>query len=148
MTPTNDHKSSDLYTVLAGMGVVCLVGIMLVANLYRLANELGPQLGELITFDPTRPASSDTHAGITALRLGDASAVPCVLDVRVMLASGGSLLIDATPFDPTRPVRAHWIGARTSDGATDCGTAADLLLSRSDIGALTFAANGAGFTAK
>ena len=148
MTPTNHDNSSDLYTVLTGMGFVGLVAIVLVVSLLRLASELGPHVGDIISFDPTRMAPSDTQARIMAMPIGGASAVPCVLDVRVLQASGGSLLIETVPSDPNRRLRVHWIGARSSDGGTDCGIGADLLLSRTDIAALNLAAGKPGFIAK
>ena len=142
MTPANDGKSSDLFGVLAGIGLVVLVVIVLVVSLLRLANELGPQIGAIIAFEPVQSELNDTQVRIVALRIGESSPSPCVLDVHVMLASGGSLLVDAIPFDSDRRVRVHWIGTRTSDGVNDCGAAADLLLTREDIAALTVAASG------
>jgi hypothetical protein len=148
MTPANDGKSNDLYGALAGIGLVVLVVIMLVVTLLRLANELGPQIGAIIAFEHVRTELNDTQVRIVALRIGESSPSPCMLDVHVMLMSGGSLLIDAIPFDSDRRVRVHWIGARTSDGVNDCGAAADLLLTREDIAALTVAASGSHFTDK
>jgi hypothetical protein len=141
-------RSSDLYGVLAGIGLVVLVVIMLVVSLLRLANELGPQIGAIIAFEPVQGELNDTQVRIVALRIGEPSPSPCVLDVHVMLTSGGSLMVDTVPFDPRRRVRVHWIGARTSDGVNDCGAAADLLLTREDIGALTVAGSGSRLTDK
>ena len=148
MTPADDGNSGDLYGALAGIGLVVLVAIMLVVNLLRIANEFGPQIGAIMEFEPVEAAPNDTQVRIVALKTDESSPSPCVLDVHVMLASGGSLLIDAIPFDPRRRVRVHWIGTHTSDGVNDCGTAADLLVTREDIASLTVAASGPRLTDK
>ncbi len=148
MTPADDGNSSDLYGVLAGIGLVVLIAIMLIVILLRLADELGPQVGAIIAFEPVQAEFNETQVRIVVLRIGESSPSPCVLDVHVMLTSGGSLLVDAIAFDPRRRVRVHWIGARTSDGVNDCGPAADLLLTRDDIAALTVAASGSRLTDK
>jgi hypothetical protein len=109
---------------------------------------LGPQIGAIIAFEPVQAELNDTQVRIVVLRIGKSSPSPCVLDAHVMLTSGGSLMIDAIPFDSRRRVRVHWIGTRTSDGVNDCGTAADLLLTREDIAALTVAASGSRLTDK
>jgi hypothetical protein len=148
MTPANDGNSSDLYGVLAGIASVVLVAILLIVSLSRIANEFGPRVGTIMAFEPTQAASNDTQVRIVALRASQSSPAPCVLDAHMMLASGGSLLIDAVPFDARRRVRVHWIGARTSDSANDCGAVADLLLTRDDIAALAVAAGGSGLADK
>ena len=148
MTPANDGNSSDLYGVLAGIGLVVLVAVLLIVSLSRLANELGPRIGTIMAFEPRQTESNDTQVRITTLRIDESSPSSCVLDAHVMLASGGSLLIDAVPFDALRRVRVHWIGARTSDSVNDCGAVADLLLTREDIAALAVAASGSGLAVK
>jgi hypothetical protein len=142
MTPANDDNSRDRYGVLVGIGLVVLVAILLVASLLRLANELGPQIGAIIAFEPVQAEFNETRVRIVVLRIGKSSSSPCVLDAHVMLTSGGSLLIDAIPFDLHAAVHVHWIGKHTSDGVNDCGATADLLVTREDIATLAVAASG------
>jgi hypothetical protein len=66
--------------------------------------------------------------------------VPCVLDPRIMLASGGSIVIKAVQPKPNRSYRVDWAGSRTSDGGADCGPNGEFLLSQVDIVELKLAA--------
>ena len=59
-----------------------------------------------------------------------------------MRASGGSIVIEALQVRAQRMYRVHWAGTHTSRGSADCGAVADLALSRVDIVALTYAADG------
>jgi hypothetical protein len=139
---TNDDKSNDLYVGLAGMGLVCLVLLVIIVNTLRLVDNLGPQIGDIITFSPAKKISPDAQeaVAVTMTLAGSLTAVPCVLDPRTMLASGGSLVIEAVRPKPNPSYRVHWAGARTSDGRTDCGAQAEFLLNQSDIVALHLAA--------
>jgi hypothetical protein len=65
----------------------------------------------------------------------------CVLDVGMMQKSGGSLVIEERGAISANSYRVHWAGARTSEDATNCGTEADLVLSKSDL-SLLFTATG------
>jgi hypothetical protein len=145
MTPTNHGKSHDLYGMLTGLGLVGLAAVVTIANALRLENELLPRVGDIIAFDRTATVLRNAQTRITAMRAGGSA---CELDVRAMWASGGSLLIEAAQFKPSLGFRVHWAGTRTSDGPTDCGTAADLLLTQNDINVLTFAAGGSATTAR
>jgi hypothetical protein len=70
-----------------------------------------------------------------------------VLDVHVVQKSGGSLVVEATRFEPNRGFQVHWAGVRPSDGREDCGGSVDLLLNGAQMGALIFAAGGTGVKA-
>ena len=111
-------------------------------------DELAPHVGDIISFGPGGMASRDTQAQIAVMRGNDLHAVPCILDVRIMMASGGSLVIEAAEPNPDRSFRVHWAGPRTSADGTDCGRAADMQLSRTDIGVLDFAVGLMGATGK
>jgi hypothetical protein len=140
MTPTNDDKSNDLYDALVGMGLVGLILVVTIVSTLRLVDCLGPRIGDIITFNPAKKISPDGQASITVTPAGDLTAVPCVLDPRTMLASGGSLVIEATHPKPNPSYRVDWAGVHTSDGRTDCGAKAEFLLSQPDIVALMLAA--------
>jgi hypothetical protein len=61
-----------------------------------------------------------------------------------MAQGGGSLVVEARRMSSPPLYRVHWAGLRTSDGSGDCGSAADLVLSRSDLQKLANAAGGFG----
>jgi hypothetical protein len=103
--------------------------------------EFGPRVGDLVTFDPAQRAAFDSTARLTANRLQQ---VACVLDVATLQKSGGSLVLERRGSEPDRLYRAHWSGLRTSQDADDCGSQADLMLSRNDIDTLATAAGGFG----
>ena len=60
------------------------------------------------------------------------------------MASGGGSLVVEQRFPGKRLYRVHWAGQRTSNDTSDCGDAADLLVSRFDLQLLTNAVGGAG----
>jgi hypothetical protein len=140
MTPTNDDKSNELYAALAGAGLVGLFLVLTIVSALRLVDDLGPRIGDIITFNPAKQISPDLQERITVTPGGGLTAVPCVLDPRTMLASGGSLVIEAVQPKPDRRYRVDWAGAHTSDDRTDCGAAAEFLLSQPDLVALLLAA--------
>jgi hypothetical protein len=103
-------------------------------------DDLGPRIGDIIRFNPATKISPDEHEPITVTPDGVRTAVPCVLDPRTMLASGGSLVIEAVQPTPDPHYRVDWAGEHTSDGRTDCGADAEFLLSQPDLVALLLAA--------
>ena len=107
----------------------------------RQAVFLGPKPGDIIAFDPAR-----AHPSANGVRLiaGQASQKNCVLDLDTIRRWGGSLVIEQRGPAPERLYRAHWAGPGTSDDMTDCGPAADLLLSAADVSTLAAAAGGFG----
>jgi len=111
------------------------------AGIVQQAAELGPKVGDLVAFDPAHRAPFDSTARLTADRPHQAA---CVLDVATIQKSGGSLVVERRGSEPDRLYRAHWSGLRTSQDADDCGSQADLVLSRSDIDTLATAAGGFG----
>ncbi len=143
MTPTNDRKSSERHTVIAAVALVIVTAMVLAAGLSRLANELEPQIGDIISFPAAKMLSNSTTM-ITADQADASSRRRCVLDVHMMQKFGGSLMIEGAQFEPSRRFRVHWAGARTSDGRDDCGSSADLLLNSIQVAALVFAAGGTG----
>jgi hypothetical protein len=143
MTPSNDSHSTELHFVLLAIATVIVTAITLAAGLLRLADNLGPRIGDIIAFPVTRIPSVSTTV-IMVDPVGASSRRPCVLDVPVMQRSGGSLMIEAMQFKPDRRFRVHWAGSRTSDGQEDCGGSADLLLNHFQITTLVFAAGGTG----
>ena len=145
MTP-NRRKSGEPYAVVTILATVIIAGTLLAAGFRRLANDWEPQTGDIISFPATK-IPSISNASITVNPAGASGNRSCVLDVHIMQKSGGSLVVEATRFEPDRGFQVHWAGARTSEGREDCGDSVDLLLSGAQIGTLIFAAGGTGVKA-
>jgi hypothetical protein len=143
MTPTNDRKSSERHTAIAAVALVIVTAMVLAAGLSRLASELEPQIGDIISF-PTANMPPNSTAIIQADQADASPGRRCVLDLHIMQRSGGSLMIEGALIKPSHRFRVHWAGTRTSDGRDDCGRSADLLLNSVQVAALVFAAGGTG----
>jgi hypothetical protein len=110
-----------------------------VASLARQAAELGPRVGDIIAFDPTRQAGFDSPAQLTAQR---SEQTDCILDLRLLQRTGGSLVLEGRTAPPSGLYTAHWSGGHTSnEQSSDCGIDADLTLSRLNVTALMAAAS-------
>jgi hypothetical protein len=72
----------------------------------------------------------------------------CVLDVRIMHANGGSLIIEARQ-PQTRPrFRTRWARGTSSIDGANCGSSTDPLLNQDDIEVPAMAAGGFGVAAR
>lgn len=143
MTPMNHHKSSETRVAFLGMAILVIAATVIIVGLTGLADGLGPQLGDIVSFLPSKITSSMSTL-ITVSPVNTTARKTCVLDMQVIQRSGGSLVIEATRSKPDRLFKVHWAGLRTSDGQNDCGNSADLLLDRVQVAALIFAAGGKG----
>ena len=133
-------KSDEWQTLVAvAVAAVLLVATAIGATL-RIATFLSDRTGDIIRLVPTNRAVSDSDGRIPAIIVGDGVDRVCMLDLDAMEVSGGSLVIDATQFDPVLSYRVHWAGVRTSKDASDCGPAAELRVSSDVITALSLAA--------
>ena len=86
------------------LAAVISAGILLTAGLRRLANDWGPQTGDIISFPATKVPSIST-ASIKVNPAGASVSRQCVLDVHVVQKSGGSLVVEATGSNPTAAFR-------------------------------------------
>lgn len=147
VTPTNERKSGDRYIAFMVIAAAITACILLMLGLAQLASGRAPETGDIIAFPGTRtPLISATS--FTARRAITTSGMSCTLDVQTMQRSGGSLVVEASEFSPSRIFRVHWAGVRTSSNHDDCGSSADLLLNNNQIFALIFAAGGKGVKAQ
>jgi hypothetical protein len=103
--------------------------------------EIGPRVGDILVFKPTMRMPADWE--FAAVTVSDQLPVSCNLRPDVMASSGGSLVVEQR-FDSRRLYRVHWAGQHTSNGTSDCGGAADLLVARTDLQLLTNSVGGAG----
>jgi hypothetical protein len=140
----NESKSSGAGTVLLGIAAIALAGMVGTVGLIHQVDQLGPKVGDIVTFDPLRSMSRDMRAQLPAIPAEGGPGVACMLDVRTMHTGGGSLIIEAREPRPSFNYRVHWAGERSSDGGTDCGATADLLVSLEDVEVLAMAAGGFG----
>jgi hypothetical protein len=108
-------------------------------------SQAGPDVGEIVTFDPRDGPKHWDQAGIQASFA--AAAEPrrsCVLMPSVIASAGGSFLIEAKQMSRPPVFLVHWSGARTDRGARDCGRSADLILPLTQLRALVNVAGGFG----
>jgi hypothetical protein len=108
--------------------------------------QTGPDVGEMVTFDPRNGPRYWSQPGIPAPIVEGAKIQPrtCVLMPSVMAADGGSLVIEAKEMSRPPSFRVHWSGSRTDAGARDCGKSADLILQLVQLRALANVAGGYG----
>jgi hypothetical protein len=140
----NDSKSNGIGSVLLGMTALVLAGMIGTIGLLQKVGELGPKVGDIVSFDPRENFSRDMKAQVTAIPVGARPGIACILDVRTMHASGGSIVIESRQPEIPAGFRVHWAGGNSSTDGNDCGKSADLLLSREDLEVLAIAAGGFG----
>jgi len=133
MTPTKPAKPKELFIALANLAVLAIVAAASTVSIMRLVNHFGPVIGDVIAFGPAAPGAPGMDARIVVARAGTAAGATCVLDLRAMRTSGGSVMIEAMQFEPAIGFRAHWAGGRTGEGETNCGTSAELRLTQPDL---------------
>jgi hypothetical protein len=138
---TNDQKSHNLLSPLLVAGVFAVASFVGAVDLARAVADMGPQVGDVITFLPDRGIAPDINARLDVAR---ASQGTCRLDVTVLHKSGGSLVVEQRAAEGSRLYRVHWSGARTSADNGNCGASADLSLRNADMEVLAMAAGGYG----
>ena len=144
----NDNKSSGLVTVLLSMTALALAGMVGTITLIHGVGELGPKVGDIISFDPLDSMPRDMKARISVSVADDPRGSACTLDVRTIHANGGSLIIETRVPGTTPVFRVHWAGPRSSMDGADCGASADLLVAQDDLEVLAMAAGGFGASAR
>ena len=140
--PTNDRKSGEPRAAATFMVAVIIAGILLTAELQRLADDWGPQTGDIVSLPATQMPSISTTS-ITVNPAGAARGGPCVLDLHIMQKSGGSFVVEATHSNRSRlsgslgrHADKRWPGRLWG--------LADLLLNVAQMNAIIFAAGGTG----
>jgi hypothetical protein len=136
-----DNKSHGLLTATLLAVVVALVGLAGAVRIAQSAAALGPAVGDIIRFDPSSRPPRDMQSQLSVSRVG---APDCTLDLAAIYRGGGSLIIEQRDMDKQPVYRAHWAGQRSSAGADNCGSSADLVLDASSLDMLAMAAGGWG----
>jgi hypothetical protein len=140
MAHTNDHKSHDLFTKISILSLVVTIAAMSILGMLRIVEQLRPGVGDAISFRPTQIVSHGMEPRIEVKSADKSGVASCVLDVRRMQQSTGSLIIEARRPDPILTYRVHWAGGPTSGARTNCGASAELLLSQVQFTTLKMAA--------
>ena len=134
-----------VFGILAIMATGCLSTFM-----FLQADMLRPRVGDMVVFAPGQPESdvSDVEVEATEVVSRKQRSTTCVLEPDVMIVEGGSLVVEARDDAVPSMYRLHWAGSRTSRDPEDCGTSADLTVSRADLQKLANAAGGFGIGRK
>jgi hypothetical protein len=133
-------------TDIAGTALLaCLLAALLASSVAVVsaarAIDIAPKIGDILVFRVG--AQVPTEWEFPAVTMSDQLPVSCNLRPDIMVAAGGSLVVEER-FANKRMYRVHWAGQHSSNGESDCGATADLLVSRNDLQLLINAVGGAG----
>lgn len=103
--------------------------------------DLGPRIGDILVFRAGARLPADWEFAVVTA--SDQLPVGCKLQPVVMASAGGSLVVEQRTNN-SRTFLVHWAGWQTSEPTSDCGPAADLLMSRIDLQLLSNAVGGPG----
>ena len=138
---TPEALSGQLRTALiAGVVATLLASAAAVVAAARTI-DLGPKVGDILVFRTGARLPADWEFAVVTA--SDQLPVGCKLQPVVMASAGGSLVVEQRTNN-SRTYLVHWAGRNTSDPDSDCGAAADLLVSRGDLQLLSNAVGGPG----
>ena len=110
--------------------------------------QFGPSIGAIVVFKPDMTGTerwSVNAAVVAPARAGLPEQLQgrrCSLSPGVMAGHGGSLVVEARLMSRPPLYRVHWAGGHTDVAGADCGTAADLVLERTELMRLANMAGG------
>lgn len=136
------REDSALWTVVA-FGLTALLTIGVAAVKIAQSIEIGPNVGDIISFRPGTQIGYAQQTDIAAPVAGRRGA-NCILSPAVMGLDGGSLVVEEKQAAHPPAYRVHWAGSHTSHGTLDCGASADLTLSLSELLSLAEGVGGFG----
>lgn len=146
----NEAFADTIDSLLTACAVVLLLASLGGLTALFTTLHIGLRVGDILVFKPE--VSVGDSLTVTATRVAplpqqSASAQTCTLDPAVMAQGGGSLVVETKSLiKPDYGV--HWSGARTSEGAGDCGSSANLTMSRMDLQTLVNAIGGFSFNSR
>lgn len=134
-----DKTIRILLPVVAGAG--CMLTLLGVANAVSELGHATAHVGDIVSFTAiaAQPVGDDTRLIVTRL-----NQIGCVLDLRILRKSGGSLVVESQINEVPGNFRVHWAGQRTSADAGNCGDSADLVVEGRELDILARAAGGYG----
>jgi hypothetical protein len=136
------REDSAVWTVVA-FGLAALLTIGVAAVKIARSVEIGPHVGDIISFRPGAQIGYAEQTEIAAPVAGE-HGFTCILSPVVMGLDGGSLVVEEKEASRPLMYRVHWAGSHTSRGRLDCGGSADLTLSLSELLSLAEGAGGFG----
>jgi hypothetical protein len=146
--PRRQSADASLGTVILTLTAGALLTLTTSLAAMVELEQFGPSVGGIIVFKPDTAATerwSVNAALVESVRVGlpgDVNARHCVLSPGVMAVHGGSLVVEARRLSRPPVYRVHWAGGHTDGTAGDCGTAADLMLERTELMRLANVAGG------
>jgi hypothetical protein len=126
--------------------VALMIAGCLSTFLFLQLDAFRPKVGDIVAF---KPGSQDTEMWqitipATSISATGSPTAECSLDPNVMAANGGSLVVESVEERSLLRYHIHWAGSATAKANGDCGTSANLLVSRTDLQRLANAAGGFG----
>lgn len=146
--PHHDGLVSDTVESLLTAGAVVLMLASIVGLVVLITTAFSaPRVGDIVLFRPGATVA-DTMT-FTAQRTGTATRAggTCVLDPSAMVQGGGSLVVEGR-LTKAHAYLLHWAGGRTAAGSQDCGHAAELTMTRTDLETLVNAMGGRGIAGR
>ena len=144
-----NHTPHDT-SLAAWLPVVAAVAIMatgcLSTFLVLQLDEFRPKLGDIVAFKPGSQDADMWQMTVPATLVSSTGHAlgACTLDPNVMAEKGGSLIVEGLQQSPELHYTLHWSGVRTTDHGVNCGDAAELSVTRTDLQRLANAAGGFG----
>ncbi|HVY16365.1 MAG TPA: hypothetical protein VHB27_14160 [Rhodopila sp.] len=117
--------------IVVAVAVATLASGMSALSAWRAAS--APQIGDMISFRPGVSGSPGLRLDVARRQGGT-----CVLDLGMLSGSGGSFIVEGPAPDGRYLV--HWAGPRTSQGASNCGASAEIVLDARQVELLGIAA--------
>lgn len=150
--PDQRQDTRNTTSITAWLPVFAAMAVMVTGCLSTFLvlqlDEFRPKVGDVVVFRPGSQDADMWQMTVPATVVGSAPAAKtCSLDPNVIATDGGSLMVEARQDAPALSYQIHWAGAHT-DKTADCGTSADLVVTRTDLQRLANAAGGFGIGEK
>jgi len=149
MRRQDQHKTDRREASLAVWApALVAMGIMLTGFLGTLMvlqlDAFRPGIGDIVVFRPNSQDSDFWQLQVPAEDVTGPHERACVLNPTVMATHGGSLVVESRQETSPPLYRVHWAGDHTENGTQDCGSSADLKVTRTNLQKLANAAGGFG----
>lgn len=149
MRRQDQHKSDRREASLAVWAPALIaMGIMLTGFLGTLMvlqlDAFRPGVGDIVVFRAHSEDSDVWQLQVPATEVSGPHDRACFLNPTVMATKGGSLVVEARRETTPLVYRVHWAGQQTEKGEQNCGSSADLAVTRTDLQKLANSAGGFG----
>jgi hypothetical protein len=123
--------------------VISLTGVAGAVKIAETAVNLGPGVGDIISFDTMAKMPGDLDSQVVAAQSGGRE---CMLDLGTLHRDGGSLIVEARVPGNQPAYQVHWAGKQSSASQYNCGSSAELTVDATNLNLLAMAAGGWGPT--